>query len=1060
MAGRWPVVQGNAEAREGFVGGDQARAKIAESRHRFRLRKNPSETLEKILCRCRNRLKAPPKTSRTPPSAAQDGLVIEQVFSTPGEHPFDQIVWEKRTAKITDEKGNTVFEQQEVEVPADWSQLATNVVASKYFYGEKGKPQREHSVRQLIHRVTRTIADWGKADGLFASSEDADRFYQELTSLCVHQVVAFNSPVWFNVGLFHQAGIAGSEGNYHWDAAANGPVRTLRSYEYPQSSACFIQSVQDTMEDIMRLACAEAMLFKYGSGTGTDLSTLRSSREKLSGGGKPSGPLSFMRVYDQIAAVVKSGGKTRRAAKMQSLRCDHPDIRDFITCKMNEEKKAWALIEQGYDGSFNGEAYSSVMYQNANLSVRLTDEFLKAAEEGRDWQTFAVTTREPLETHPANELLNLLAESTHVCGDPGVQYHTTINRWHTCPEGGEICASNPCSEYMFLNDSACNLASLNLMKFRQPDGGFDVEAFRSAVRLMIIAQEILVDHGSYPNERICRNSHDYRALGLGYANLGSLIMAMGVPYDSDAGRAYASAVTALMTAAAYTTSTELASRVGPFPQFLRNRQPMLKVIGMHRSAVDGISREHCPSDLLAAAEAGWEEALAAGKRYGFRNAQVTVIAPTGTIGFLMDCDTTGVEPEVALVKYKQLAGGGMFKIVNHTVPLALEAMGYDDKAAGNVLAYIDEHDTIEGAPGLKEEHLGVFDCAFKPAKGSRCIATLGHIRMMAAVQPFISGAISKTVNMPRESTVEEIKNVYLQSWKLGLKAVAIYRDGSKRVQPLSVRKKSKDKNDQAEKAATEPSETSPPKPHRHRLPATRPSITHKFDIAGHEGYLNVGLFEDGRPGELFITMAKEGSTVGGMMDAFATAISLCLQFGVPLEALVRKFTHQRFEPSGMTANRDIPFAKSIVDYIFRWLGLTFLEDFRKAHLPVRSGSASWSKAAPEAVKEDATSDKDSADQTSSTEVRRSGGALLPWVYISDGDGHGNPMEAFQSAMLLDVRQRIERTAKTSERPIERVDQQFSHYQEDAPACDVCGSITVRNGNCYKCFNCGSSLGCS
>jgi ribonucleoside-diphosphate reductase alpha chain len=1002
---------------------------------------------------------------------AQDGLVIEPVFSTPGEHPFEQLTWEKRTAKITDEKGHTVFEQQDVEVPTDWSQLATNVVASKYFYGEKGKPQREHSVRQLIHRVTRTIADWGKADGLFASDEDAERFYQELTYLCVNQVAAFNSPVWFNVGLYHQEGIAGSEGNFHWDATANGPVRTLRSYEYPQTSACFIQSVEDTMEDIMRLASAEAMLFKYGSGTGTDLSTLRSSREKLSGGGKPSGPLSFMRVYDQIAAVVKSGGKTRRAAKMQSLRCDHPDIRDFITCKMNEEKKAWALIEQGYDGSFNGEAYGSVMYQNANLSVRLTDDFMKAAEEGRSWQTFAVTTGELLETYPANELLNLIAEGTHVCGDPGVQYHTSINRWHTCPEGGEICASNPCSEYMFLNDSACNLASLNLMKFRRPDGGFDVESFRSAVRLMIIAQEILVDHGSYPNERICRNSHDYRALGLGYANLGSLIMAMGLPYDSEAGRAYASAVTAIMTGSAYATSAELASRLGAFPQFLRNRQPMLKVIGMHRSAVDGISREHCPSELPASAEAGWEEALAAGKRYGFRNAQVTVIAPTGTIGFLMDCDTTGVEPEVALVKYKQLAGGGMFKIVNHTVPLALETMGYDDKAAGDILTFLDEHDTIEGAPGLKEEHLGIFDCAFKPAKGSRCIPTPGHIRMMAAVQPFISGAISKTVNMPRESTVEEIKNVYLQGWKLGLKAVAIYRDGSKRVQPLSVRKKGKDKDrdQKSEKAATESAESGPPKPHRHRLPSTRPSITHKFDIAGHEGYLNVGLFEDGRPGELFITMAKEGSTVGGMMDAFATAISLCLQYGVPLEALVRKFTHQRFEPTGMTANRDIPFAKSIVDYIFRWLGLAFLEEFRKAHLLVRSERSSWSKAATEAVKEDATSDKDSADQTSSTEVRRSGGALWPSAYLSGQDIPPQGTESPPLAALFAGQPRVDRLAKSfdaefnrsgAERPIERVDQQFSHYQEDAPACDVCGSITVRNGNCYKCFNCGSSLGCS
>ena len=988
---------------------------------------------------------------------AQEGLVIEQVFSAPGEHPFDQIGWEKRAAKITDEKGNTIFEQNDVEMPADWSQLACNVVVSKYFYGEKGKAQREHSVRQLVHRVTRTIADWGKAGGLFASDEDAERFYHELTYLCVNQMASFNSPVWFNVGLYHQAGIPGSEGNFHWDAASNAPVKTLRSYEYPQASACFIQSVEDTMEDIMRLAHAEAMLFKYGSGTGTDLSTLRSSREKLSGGGKPSGPLSFMRVYDQIAAVVKSGGKTRRAAKMQSLRCDHPDIRDFIACKMNEEKKAWALIERGYDGSFNGEAYSSVMYQNSNLSVRLTDEFMTAAQEGRDWQTVAVTTGEPMDTYPAKELLDLIAEGTHVCGDPGVQYHTTINRWHTCPDGGPICASNPCSEYMFVNDSACNLASLNLLKFRRPDGGFDAEAFRAAVRLVIIAQEILVDHGSYPSERICRNSHDYRPLGLGFANLGSLIMAMGLPYDGDAGRAYAAAVTALMTGAAYATSAELASRLGPFQQFMRNRQAMLKVVAMHRSAVDGISREHCPAELLAAAEAAWDEALAAGKRQGFRNAQATVIAPTGTIGFMMDCDTTGIEPEIALVKYKQLVGGGMLKIVNRTVPLALEALGYGESVVGDILSYIDEHETIEGAPSLKDEHLNVFDCAFKPAKGSRCIHTLGHIRMMAAVQPFISGAISKTVNMPKDTAVEEIRDVYVQGWKLGLKAIAIYRDGSKRVQPLSVSKKEKD-----EKPAGEPTrapEPTPPKPHRHRLPTTRPSITHKFEVGGHEGYLNVGLFEDGQPGELFITMAKEGSTVGGMMDAFATAISLCLQYGVPLEALVKKFTHQRFEPSGMTGNRDIPFAKSIVDYIFRWLGLTFLEDFRKAHLPVRGVSASPSKAAPEAVTDDSTSEIDSADQTSGKEARRSGGALLPGVYISGGDGSAG-MEPFRSVVLLAGQQRTDRLVKGAERPLERVDQPFSHYQEDAPACDVCGSITVRNGNCYKCFNCGSSLGCS
>jgi ribonucleoside-diphosphate reductase alpha chain len=970
---------------------------------------------------------------------AGDGLVVEQVFSTPGVQPFDEVDWQKRSARITDEKGQVIFCQDDVEVPADWSQLATNVVVSKYFYGEKDSPERERSVRQLVHRVTRTVADWGRQDGLFASDDDAERFYHELTYLCLNQYASFNSPVWFNVGLFHQAGVAGSEGNYHWDAAASQPAKTLRSYEFPQASACFIQSVQDTMEDIMRLCKAEAMLFKYGSGTGTDMSTLRSSREKLSGGGRPSGPLSFMRVFDQIAAVVKSGGKTRRAAKMQSLRCDHPDIRDFIEAKMNEEKKAWALIEQGYDGSFNGDAYASVMFQNCNLSVRVTDEFMQAALDDKPWKTFAVTTGEPMDTLRAKELLELIAEGTHVCGDPGVQYHTTINRWNTCPNSGEICASNPCSEYMFINNSACNLSSLNLLKFRRPDGSFEIQRFRHAVRLMIIAQEILVDHSSYPDERICRNSHDFRPLGLGYANLGSMIMSLGLPYDGHAGRATAGAITAIMTAAAYAASAELSSRLGPFGPFARNRQPMLNVIRMHRQAVDQIDAGHCPAALLAAARSGWDEALRAGQQLGLRNAQVTVLAPTGTIGFMMDCDTTGIEPDIALVKYKQLAGGGMFKIVNRTVPLALERLGYTSAQVSEIIDYIDQHDTIEDAPHLKEEHLAVFDCAFKPAQGKRSIHYMGHIRMMAAAQPFLSGAISKTVNMPRESTPRDILQVYVEGWRGGLKAVAIYRDGSKRVQPLNVSR------DASRAKAMAPAVAEPPKqePYRHRLPATRPAITHKFDLAGHEGYLNVGLFEDGSPGELFITMAKEGSTVGGMMDAFATAISLCLQYGVPLDALVKKFSHQRFEPGGMTSNPDIPFAKSIVDYIFRWMGLTFLEEFRQANLPQRSSV----KAAPEAVTDDMASSAQRAAQAFATEDKRPGGVLFGTPQDKGGNGSG------KAALKLEVK-------GLAAARIERVDQQFSHYQEDAPACDVCGSITVRNGNCYKCFNCGSSLGCS
>ncbi|MBI5724159.1 MAG: vitamin B12-dependent ribonucleotide reductase [Planctomycetes bacterium] len=1016
-----------------------------------------------------------PRDNRTSSRSALEGLVIEHVFSSADEHPFEQITWEKRAAHIGDDKGGSVFEQNDVEIPADWSQLATNVVASKYFYGEKGKAEREHSARQLVDRVTRTIADWGKQDGIFASDADAERFYRELTYLCINQYGSFNSPVWFNVGLFHQKGIAGSEGNFHWDAQANQPAVSKQGYEYPQCSACFIQSVSDTMEDIMRLARSEAMLFKFGSGTGTDFSTLRSSREKLSGGGKPSGPLSFMRVYDQIAAVVKSGGKTRRAAKMQSLRCDHPDIREFIEAKTVEEKKAWALIEAGYDGSLNGEAYASVMFQNANFSVRVTDDFMQAALDDAKWQTYAVTSGQPMGEHKARELLKLIAEGTHICGDPGVQYHTTINRWHTCPEGGEICASNPCSEYMFVNDSACNLASLNLMKFRKDDGTFDIERFRHAVRIFIIAQEILVDRGSYPNDRICRNSHDFRPLGLGYANLGALLMSLGLPYDSDSGRGYAAAVTALMTGTAYATSAELSSRLGGFPQYHRNRQHVLRVAKMHRAAVEGVSKDHCPSYLIAAAAAAWDEAYAAGEQSGFRNSQVTVLAPTGTIGFMMDCDTTGIEPDIALVKYKSLAGGGTFKIVNRTVPLALEKLGHTREQITEIVDYIDEHDTIEGSPHLSEKKLNVFDCAFKPAKGQRAIHYMGHIRMMGAVQPFLSGAISKTVNMPKDTTVDEIMNVYIEGWKLGLKAVAIYRDGSKRTQPLNVNKAVKAAD--AGKPA-EPQTIIVRSPHRRRLPATRPAITHKFDVAGHEGYLNVGLFEDGTPGEIFVTMAKEGSTVGGMMDAFATALSLCLQYGVPLEGLVKKFSHQRFEPSGMTSNKDIPFAKSIIDYIFRWLGMTFLEDYRKENMPRRAethgvvtpGSAieavkavrSSPSAAPEAVKDDASSEPGRADQTSHTDVKRSVGAIFPPPAteirrgeLEQASAPAGIVKVAAAAIVPD-----EKTGRKTATRLERLDLQYAHFQEDAPPCGNCGAIMVRNGSCYLCRSCGTTSGCS
>ncbi len=981
---------------------------------------------------------------------APDGLRVERYFCPEDVDPFEQITWEKRSASIKDENGEVIFEQNDVEVPEQWSQLATNVVVSKYFFGEQDTPEREKSVRELIHRVSRTIADWARADGVFASDADADAFYDELSWLCLNQYGAFNSPVWFNVGLFHVKGVEGSEGNFHWDKQSKSPARTLQGYKYPQCSACFIQSVDDTMEDIMRLAASEAMLFKYGSGTGTDLSTLRSSKEKLSGGGIPSGPLSFMRVFDQIAAVVKSGGKTRRAAKMQSLRCDHPDILEFIECKAKEEKKAWALIDAGYDGDYNGEAYGTVMYQNANLSIRLTDDFLQAAQNDREWCTHAVTDPEKVTgRHRAAELLKKMAASCHLCGDPGVQYDTTINDWHTCPVSGRINASNPCSEYMFLDDSACNLASLNLMKFRQADGSFDIDGFRRAARIFIIAQETIIDHASYPTEKICRNSHEFRPLGLGYANLGALIMSLGWAYDSDPGRAAAAAITAIMTAEAYATSAELASQIGPFPEFAPNRRAMINVMRMHRQAVEDIDRSSCPTEMIDAARTGWDEAIAAGLTSGYRNAQATLLAPTGTIGFLMDCDTTGVEPDIALVKYKMLAGGGMFKLVNQTVPLALERLEYSKEQIGRILQHIEENDTIEGAPDLDEKHLAIFDCAFQPVNGSRSIHYTGHLRMMAAVQPFLSGAISKTVNMPKDSTIDDIRDAFISGWKMGLKAVAIYRDGSKVSQPLNL-KKDDDEIEEPEKTKVETS-SSKPLPRRRRLPATRQSLTHKFEVGGHEGYITVGLHDDGVPGEVFITMAKEGSTVGGMMDAFATAISLCLQYGVPLDALTRKFSHQRFEPGGMTANPDIPFAKSIVDYIFRWLDINFLNQTGMTTATGRTaGRGGTIPDSTGGSKDDLLPGMRGAGRTGSKDVPAPGADLLTGGDGGNGGTDRNPDDV--TAAGLEKMQAV--------RTINRIDQQFSHFQEDAPPCDVCGAITVRNGNCYKCFNCGASLGCS
>ena len=843
------------------------------------------------------------------------GLDFPRYFTLPGVDPFDEVEWEIRSAVIGNEKGKVVFEQRDVEIPSFWSQQATNIVVSKYFRGQMESPEREHSVKQLIGRVVDTITKWARDQHYFATDDALQAFSHELKHLLVYQKAAFNSPVWFNCGF---------------EAA-------------PQCSACFINSVKDTMDSILTLARTEGMLFKFGSGTGSNLSTIRSSKELLAGGGTASGPVSFMKGYDAFAGVIKSGGKTRRAAKMVILNADHPDVEEFINCKVEEEKKAWALIDAGYDGSFTGVAYGSVFFQNSNNSVRVTDDFMRAVLDDGDWTTKAVRDGSPMDTYKARHLMHEIAEGTWVCGDPGMQFDTTVNEWHTCPETDRINASNPCSEYMFLDDSACNLSSINLMKFVKDDGELDVAAFKSACRTMLTAQEIIVPNSSYPTKAIERNSHEYRPLGLGYANLGALLMSRGLPYDSDEGRAYAAAITAVMTGEAYAQSARIArDHGGPFAGYEKNREPMLRVMNKHREAVSEINSKFVPSDLYAGAKQAWDEAVELGEDFGYRNAQATVLAPTGTIGFMMDCDTTGVEPDIALVKYKKLVGGGLMKIVNGTVPMALSKLGYTQPEVEAIIHYIDEHETIEGAPFLKDEHLPVFDCAFKPANGERSIHYMGHIKMMGATQPFISGAISKTVNVPREATVEEIEKAYLESWRLGAKAISIYRDGSKRTQPLNTSKAGVADTSECGRndAAADPSRSAEiirevikvvETPKRKKLPDERSAITHKFDIAGHEGYITVGLFEDGTPGEIFLVMAKEGSTISGFADAFAQAISYALQYGVPLQALVDKFSHARFEPSGMTKNPEIRFAKSIVDYIFRWLATKFLSAEAQYH---------------------------------------------------------------------------------------------------------------------------------
>ena len=1029
-------------------------------------------------------LKSSHRMKNRPAKKKSQGLRFERVFSDPKVAPFDQIDWERRTAEITDDSGKVIFKQETIEVPKSWSALATKIAVSKYFYGDIANGTdphtggRETSVRQLVHRVTRTITDWGIADGYFANAEAADIFYDELTWLCVNQHGAFNSPVWFNVGLYHQYGTGrdAGAGNYFYNRETGVAERAASQYEYPQGSACFIQSVEDTMEDIMRLATSEAMLFKYGSGTGSDLSSLRSTREKLSGGGKPSGPLSFLKVYDQVANVVKSGGKTRRAAKMNTLKDWHPDIEEFIDAKQKEEKKAWALIEQGYDGSYNGDAYGSVMYQNENLSVRVSDEFMDAAVEDREWWTKRVRDGKPCEKKEARALLRKIAEGTHICGDPGMQFDSTIHKWHTCKGTERQNSTNPCSEYLFLDNTACNLASLNLMKFKNEDGVFDVERFKAACRVYITAQEILVDNASYPIKEIAENSHIFRTLGLGYANLGSLIMSYGYGYDSVEGRALCGAITSIMTGEAYEQSARMAKAMGPFPGYRdarcsgvskpvakNNVAAMQEVIELHRSAVGEIAANEEFAYLKEEAAKVWDSVVELGKKHGYRNAQVTVLAPTGTISFLMDCDTTGIEPDIALVKYKLLAGGGMLKIVNQTVTPALEKLGYNSEEIERIIAHIDAFDTIEDiqdsdgstiSSGLKPEHLPIFDCAFKAHKGERSLGYMAHLRMMAAAQPFLSGAISKTVNMPATATVEEIMNTYIEGWRLGLKAIAIYRDGSKRSAPLNTRK-TKDMGGAAEEVGldvmVEPAElqgrilelegeitmlrSRMNQPVRHRMQDTRMSLTHRFEIAGHEGYITVGLYEDGQPGELFITMAKEGSTIGGLMDTIGTLTSIALQYCVPLESLVKKFAYQRFEPSGFTKNPDIRNATSITDYVFRWLGCQFIKGYKEATSPSRSQAELPMKEISDMEKKAVnrpvadlprTADKDLIDVVAG-HIPNEG---APHV-TSNGHTHADRVAEALGNMFMDI------------------------------ICSHCGSNkVVRAGACGVCTECGTSQGCS
>jgi ribonucleoside-diphosphate reductase alpha chain len=1085
----------------------------------------------------------------------QRGLIFARRFSKEGVSPYDEVQWEHRTASITDTKGNTIFEQKNVEVPLDWSMTATNIVASKYLHGPLGTPERETGVRQLVSRVAETIRDWGMAGGYFATRNDAAIFHDELAHMLLTQKVAFNSPVWFNVGCDRLEPDAVGQ-NWHWDPATGGVVYAATGYHNPQCSACFINAVHDSMEGIMELARTEALLFKYGSGTGTNFSSLRSSKEPVTGGGTASGPLSFMRGFDSFAGVIKSGGKTRRAAKMAILNVDHPDIVDFIECKAKEEAKAFTLIKAGYDGSGpDSEAYSSIFFQNANNSVRVSDEFMRAYENDGDFSTRTVKGNEPVDTYKARDIMHKIAEATWLCGDPGMQFDTTINKWHTSKNTARINASNPCSEYMFLDNSACNLASFNLMKYVTPAGVFDIAAYRHSISVVITAMEILVDNSGYPTESIARNSHDYRPLGLGYANLGALLMSMGLPYDSAAGRDLAAALTAIMCGQAYLQSAIVAANCPPLasatpftasverqggacPGFYPNREPFLDVIRMHRAEVNNIGKSSSTGEpfgvpqleaLIDSSRECWDMALMYGERYGYRNAQTTVLAPTGTIGFMMDCDTTGVEPDLALVKYKKLVGGGMIKIVNNTVPAALFKLGYSDEEVNAIVAYIDATGTIEGAPGIKPEHLSVFDCSFKPAKGTRSIHYMGHIKMMAATQPFLSGAISKTVNLPQEATVEDVAEAYAESWRQGIKAVAIYRDGSKGTQPLNTSLDAKREpspldiagsrvlanlangqspaeadlkalearvSDKLEVSArsviaaaasferaieeisraasvpviqstpdtsiAEPAQqdlNGPPRAVRHRLQDERASITHKFALSGHEGYITVGLYPNGQPGEIFIKMAKEGSTVSGLMDAFATSISIALQHGVPLKVLCEKFAHTRFEPSGWTGNPQIGYAKSLMDYIFRWLNLRFLSGTQLTLFAGLGSQAPQLPASPTLIPDPETEEDSSQNHLArlAEEVARR---------INQASGHGGAIpgggippetQGWASANATPTH-----GAELKDRGIYHAADAMREMYEmgDAPSCSTCGAIMVRNGSCYRCMSCGSTSGCS